>query len=69
LYIEQQLNIGERYEQFFREYLAHFAQKSIATDDWKNFLYEKMQDKKEILDNIDWIGWLYNPGVPPNKPT
>jgi len=28
-----------------------------------------MQDKKEILDNIDWIGWLYNPGVPPNKPT
>uniref|UniRef100_A0A914DVL3 Peptidase M1 leukotriene A4 hydrolase/aminopeptidase C-terminal domain-containing protein n=1 Tax=Acrobeloides nanus TaxID=290746 RepID=A0A914DVL3_9BILA len=68
LYIEQQLNIGDRFEQFFREYFVNFAQKSILTDDWKDFLYSKLSDKKEILDEIDWEGWLYQPGLPPNKP-
>lgn len=68
LYIEQQLNVGERYEQFFRDYLAKFAQKSILTNDWKDYLYGQMSDKKEVLDRIDWKSWMHNPGVPPNKP-
>lgn len=68
LYLEQVLGDSSRFESFLKEYIAKFALKSIVTSDWRNFLYEYFSDKKDILDAVNWEGWLRAPGVPPNKP-
>lgn len=41
---------------------------SIKTEDFKNYLYDFFNDKKNVLDDVDWNTWLYCPGMPPIVP-
>ncbi|XP_003742278.1 leukotriene A-4 hydrolase [Galendromus occidentalis] len=66
-YLETLLGM-ESMEAFLRAYVERFKYKSIATDDFKGFLYEFFADRKAILDKIDWNAWLFTPGMPPLIP-
>jgi leukotriene-A4 hydrolase len=68
LVLEQKLGDSVRFEQFLRDYIDKFAGQSVVTDDWKQFLYAKFSDKKDVLNSINWNGWLTEAGVPPNTP-
>jgi leukotriene-A4 hydrolase len=68
LVLEQKLGDSSRFEQFLRDYIDTFAGQSVVTEDWKQFLYTKYSDKKDVLNNINWNGWLAEAGVPPNTP-
>ncbi|KAI6225081.1 Leukotriene A-4 hydrolase [Aphelenchoides fujianensis] len=68
LYLEQQLGSNERFEEFLKAYVKKFRRQSISSDDWLAFLREFFADKKEVLERVDFDGWLNKPGVPPNKP-
>jgi leukotriene-A4 hydrolase len=48
-----------------RAHIEKFKGQSIHTEDWKAFLYEHFSDKKNLLDQVDWNGWLHTPGMPP----
>lgn len=58
----------ETFEGFLRAYIEEFKYKSIDSDDFKAFLYRYFKDKVDILNAVDWNGWLYTPGMPPAKP-
>lgn len=61
LYLEQQIGSEERFEQVLREYIKKFRQKSVLTEDWLQFLKDSFPDKKDVLDKIDYDGWLHKP--------
>ncbi|XP_052781751.1 leukotriene A-4 hydrolase-like [Mya arenaria] len=69
-YLEQLLGGPDVFEPYVRAYIDEFKYKSITTQDWKDFLFNYF--KKEVaegkLDGVDWEGWLYKKGVPPQKP-
>ncbi|CAK5082914.1 unnamed protein product [Meloidogyne enterolobii] len=69
LLLEQRLGDPPRFEQFLRSYINKFAYRSIVTDEWMDYLYEFYDDKRSILDSINWNNWLHRPGMPPQKPT
>ncbi|KAF7632994.1 Leuk-A4-hydro_C domain-containing protein [Meloidogyne graminicola] len=69
LLLEQRLGDPLRFEQFLRNYINKYAYKSIVTDEWIDYLYEFYDDKRAILDSINWNNWLHRPGMPPQKPT
>jgi len=54
---------------FFKAYIVEYANRSITTDDFRNFLKTFMEkyypDKATIYDAIDWTTWLYGRGYPP----
>ncbi|KAJ9085851.1 Leucyl aminopeptidase yscIV [Entomophthora muscae] len=69
-YLEQLLGGPEIFEPYMKAHIIHFAHQSIATDQWKEFLYRYMeknhgQSKVELLNKVDWNTWLYAPGMPP----
>uniref|UniRef100_A0A0M3I5S5 Leuk-A4-hydro_C domain-containing protein n=1 Tax=Ascaris lumbricoides TaxID=6252 RepID=A0A0M3I5S5_ASCLU len=68
MYLEQQLGDSTAFEQFLARYIKKFSGKSVVTSDWKDFLYESFPQKKSILDGVNWKNWLYDVGVPLNKP-
>lgn len=68
LYLEQQLGSNERFEEFLRAYIRKYRRLSIITSDWINFLNEYFADKSDVLQAVDFNGWLNNAGVPPTKP-
>jgi len=67
-YLEQQFS-RPAFLAFFKAYIIKFANCSITTDDFRNFLRTFMQEhypeKVKIWDAIDWNTWLYVPGFPP----
>ncbi|PAV65582.1 hypothetical protein WR25_12284 isoform A [Diploscapter pachys] len=67
-YLEQLLGGPEIFEEYLRNYIKTFAHKAIDSNTWKKHLYEYFHDKKEILDGVNWQGWFYAVGMPPNKP-
>lgn len=67
-HLEEKLGGIEVFDKYLMAHVKKFDSKSFDTNDWKAFLYEYFNDKKDILDSIDWNGWLYSPGIPPFKP-
>jgi len=68
-YLEQLLGGAQVFEPYMKEYVRHHAGKSISTDDWKNFLYNYMQEKYgdekiSLLNSVDWDTWFHTPGMP-----
>lgn len=64
-YLEELLGGVEIFNKYLRAHIEKFTGQSISTDDWKAFLYEYFNDKKDVLDQVDWNGWLDTPGMPP----
>eukprot|EP00105_Crassostrea_gigas_P000849 XP_011412804.2 PREDICTED: leukotriene A-4 hydrolase-like [Crassostrea gigas] len=56
------------FEKFLRAYIERFKQQSIDSDQWKEFLYSYFQDKREVLDGVEWDKWFYSEGMPPVIP-
>ncbi|KAM7537853.1 hypothetical protein Aperf_G00000073229 [Anoplocephala perfoliata] len=54
---------------WLRAYIDHFREKSITTDEWKQFLAQHLGQK--VLEEIDWNEWLFRAGpipwVPPTN--
>ncbi|KAI8340869.1 peptidase family M1-domain-containing protein [Chlamydoabsidia padenii] len=58
------------FEPFVKSYVQHFASKSITTTDWKDYLYDYMenvhgQSMVDKLNTIDFDTWIHAPGMPP----
>ncbi|XP_067998884.1 leukotriene A-4 hydrolase [Melanerpes formicivorus] len=68
-HLEQLLGGPDVFMGFLKAYIQQFAYKSIATEDWKDFLYSYFKDQVDVLDKVDWNSWFYAPGMPPAKPT
>ncbi|KAM4748205.1 leukotriene A-4 hydrolase [Rhinophrynus dorsalis] len=67
-YLEQQLGGPEVFLGFLKSYIQMFSYKTVTTEEWKKFLYSYFKDKVDILDKVDWNGWMTTPGMPPVQP-
>uniref|UniRef100_A0A8C5MUF6 Leukotriene A-4 hydrolase n=1 Tax=Leptobrachium leishanense TaxID=445787 RepID=A0A8C5MUF6_9ANUR len=67
-HLEQLLGGPDVFLGFLKAYIQRFAYKTVTTDDWKAFLYSYFKDKTDILDKVDWKGWMHTPGMPPVQP-
>jgi leukotriene-A4 hydrolase len=61
LYLEQQLGSEEHFEQMLRDYIKKYRRQSVTTDMWIDFLKISFPDKKDVLDKINFDGWLKKP--------
>ncbi|MGH0148533.1 UNVERIFIED_CONTAM: hypothetical protein FKN15_024225 [Acipenser sinensis] len=66
-HLEELLGGPEVFMGFIKSYIQMFAYSSVTTDDWKNYLYTYFKDKVDILNKVDWNGWMHTPGMPPVK--
>ncbi|MGH0121603.1 UNVERIFIED_CONTAM: hypothetical protein FKN15_006580 [Acipenser sinensis] len=66
-HLEELLGGPEVFMGFVKSYIQMFAHSSVSTDDWKNYLYKYFKDKVDILNKVDWNGWMHTPGMPPVK--
>lgn len=64
-HLENRLGGIESFDPFIKYYFRKFATKSLDTFEFLDTLYEFYNDKREILDSIDWETWLFKPGMPP----
>lgn len=64
-YLERILGGPEVFEPFLRKYLEKYQYQTVTTTEWKEYLEEYFHDKKDVLKQVDWKAWLYNPGMPP----
>uniref|UniRef100_A0A0N4ZBU2 Leuk-A4-hydro_C domain-containing protein n=1 Tax=Parastrongyloides trichosuri TaxID=131310 RepID=A0A0N4ZBU2_PARTI len=69
MYLEQILGDIPRFEAFIRDYIQKYAKKSVTSQIWKDYLYEYFNDKRDILDKVDFDKWFNEPGIPPNEPS
>lgn len=72
-YLEQLVGGPKAFEPYIQEHVRHFAGQSIATDQWKDFLYAYFEKHVPVdvyakLLEVDWNGWLKAPGMPPVIP-
>ncbi|OUM60771.1 hypothetical protein PIROE2DRAFT_45954 [Piromyces sp. E2] len=71
-YLEKILGGPKVFDPFLKEYIIHFTNKSLSTNQWKDFLYSYFkkhdESKVKILDSVDWNTWLYGYGMPPVDP-
>ncbi|MBN3288974.1 LKHA4 hydrolase, partial [Polypterus senegalus] len=67
-HLEEQLGGPEIFMGFVRSYIQMFAYKSVTSEEWKAYLYTYFKDKVDILNKVDWNGWMHTPGMPPVKP-
>lgn len=56
------------FEPYMKTHVQHFANKSITTQEWKDFLYDYMAKNHgtkvvAALDQVDWHTWLSKPGM------
>lgn len=51
---------------WLRAYIDNYREKSITTDEWKQFL--SLHLGKRVLDEVDWDTWLFSPGPIPWVP-
>lgn len=71
-YLEKILGGPKVFDPFLKEYVIHFTNKSLSTNEWKDFLYDYFkkndESKLQILDSVDWNTWFYGYGMPPVEP-
>ncbi|XP_078484924.1 leukotriene A-4 hydrolase [Ciona intestinalis] len=67
-YLENLLGGPSVFEPFLLSYINKFKFKSVSTSQWKEHLYEFFNDKRAVLDSVDWDDWFYSPGMPKNIP-
>ncbi|CAK6983123.1 leukotriene A-4 hydrolase [Scomber scombrus] len=67
-HLEELLGGPEVFMGFVKSYIQMFAYSSVTTDQWKEYLFSYFKDKVEILNQVDWTGWMSTPGMPPVKP-
>ncbi|GBF94539.1 leukotriene A-4 hydrolase [Raphidocelis subcapitata] len=63
-YIQQLVGGPEAFEPFVKDYLQHFAFKTLTTAEFLSFLRAYFKDCP-ALEGVDWDAWLYAPGMPP----
>jgi leukotriene-A4 hydrolase len=61
LYIEQQIGSKKQFEEMLRAYIKRFRRQSITTNEWIAFLKEYFADKLDVLEKVDFDGWLNKP--------
>lgn len=66
-YLEDTVGGANVMDPFLKSYYAKFANKSIDSEQFKNYFLEYF-DGKVNLDSIDWDTWLHAPGMPVYKP-
>ncbi|XP_006633419.1 leukotriene A-4 hydrolase [Lepisosteus oculatus] len=66
-HLEELMGGPEVFMGFIKSYIQMFAYSSVTTDAWKNYLYTYFRDKVDILNKVDWNGWMHTPGMPPVK--
>ncbi|KAK3753525.1 hypothetical protein QZH41_018018, partial [Actinostola sp. cb2023] len=64
-YLEQLVGGPDVFEPFFRQYIEAHKYKTVTSEEFKAFLLEYFKDKADILQQIDWVAWLHNSGMPP----
>lgn len=67
-YLEQVLGGPDVFEPYFKTYIEKYKHQSLDTETWMGHLYEYFNNKKDVLDQVDWEGWLHKPGMPPVYP-
>ncbi|XP_056604573.1 leukotriene A-4 hydrolase [Triplophysa dalaica] len=67
-HLEELLGGPEVFMGFVKSYIQLFAYSSVTTEEWKNYLFTYFKDKVDILNKVDWNGWMHTPGMPPVKP-
>ncbi|XP_062852198.1 leukotriene A-4 hydrolase isoform X2 [Trichomycterus rosablanca] len=67
-HLEELLGGPEVFMGFVKSYIQMFAYGSATTEEWKNYLFTYFKDKVDILNKVDWNGWMHTPGMPPYKP-
>jgi len=72
-YLQKVVGGPDVFEPYVKAHVQHFANKSITTQEWKDFLYDYMaahhgNDVVAALDRVDWHAWLKSPGMPPVDP-
>ncbi|ODV93363.1 hypothetical protein PACTADRAFT_51963 [Pachysolen tannophilus NRRL Y-2460] len=63
-HIETILGGKEIFDPFIPYYFKKFKRQSLDTYQFLDSLYEFFNDKKNLLDTIDWKLWLFTPGLP-----
>lgn len=66
-YLEHKLGQKKEFDPFIKYYFQKFKYKSLDSYQFIDTLYEFFvpRGKREILDSVDWYGWLFNEGMPP----
>ncbi|XP_076025317.1 leukotriene A-4 hydrolase [Genypterus blacodes] len=67
-HLEELMGGPEVFIGFVKSYIQLFAYSSVTTDEWKDFLFTYFKDKVDVLNKVDWVGWMQTPGMPPVKP-
>uniref|UniRef100_A0A3B1KDS6 Leukotriene A4 hydrolase n=1 Tax=Astyanax mexicanus TaxID=7994 RepID=A0A3B1KDS6_ASTMX len=67
-HLEELMGGPEVFMGFVKSYIQMFAYSSVTTEQWKDYLFTYFKDKVDILNKVDWNGWMYTPGMPPFKP-
>ncbi|XP_030641072.1 leukotriene A-4 hydrolase [Chanos chanos] len=67
-HLEELMGGPEVFMGFVKSYIQLFAYSSVTTEEWKNYLFTYFKDKVDILNKVDWNGWMHTPGMPPVKP-
>jgi leukotriene-A4 hydrolase len=69
-FLESQVG-EEQFQSFLQSYVNQFSEHSLNVEEFIDFFTKFVNKKfdktssKEILDNIDWDAWIYQPGKPP----
>ena len=67
------LKIDDLFKIILREYFSYFSRMSIKYEDFRDFFIEKIKNyfneetAEEILNKINWVQWIEEPGFPPVK--
>ncbi|XP_035257729.1 leukotriene A-4 hydrolase [Anguilla anguilla] len=67
-HLEELMGGPEVFMGFVKSYIQLFAYSSVTTEEWKSYLFTYFKDKVDILNKVDWTGWMHTPGMPPVKP-
>lgn len=54
----------DKFDNFLRNYFSDFSKKCLTTEDFVNYLNEKLPETK----NFDIDSWIYKAGIPENAP-
>ena len=57
----------ERFDEFLRAYFAHFAFKSITTEEFLKYLQDNLLDRfPGMVSHDEVMAWVYGSGIPPD---